>query len=126
MAKKISLLVDTDIFIDYFNHKLFRTLFETGEFVIYYSVVTKKELLSKEGLSRSESEIIKKFLKRHRMIGLSRSILQTYSELRSQHPTTHKEDCLIAATAIQKKISLVTRNYRHFRVFKQLKLYFNT
>ncbi len=30
MAKKLNLLVDTDIFIDYFNRQLFGDLFESG------------------------------------------------------------------------------------------------
>lgn len=124
MAKKINLLVDTDIFIDYFNHQLFRQLFETNDFLIYYSVVTKKELLSKEGLTATEYETIKRSLKKYRGIGFNHSILQKYSELCIQHPNVHKEDCLIAATAIQKNLPLVTRNYRHFKIFHELKLYF--
>ena len=88
-------------------------------------MVTKKELLSKKGLKDSEIFEIRKLLKKHRMVRLSESILKKYSELRTAHPTTHKEDCLIAATAIQKKLPLVTRNYRHFKIFPDLKLYFH-
>ena len=41
---KIRLLIDTDIFIDYFNHGFFEEILENEEFDIYYSAVTKKEL----------------------------------------------------------------------------------
>ena len=124
MAKKINILIDTDIFIDYFNHQLFREFFESGRFQVYYSVVTKKELLAKEGLTSNEIKEIKSFLKRNRLISLNSSITEKYSELRKLCPQVEKEDCLIAATAIVKKIPLATRNYKHFRFFKELLLYF--
>ncbi len=125
MAKKINLLVDTDIFIDYFNHQLFRKFFERQEFQIYYSAVTKKELLSKKGLSDASRQAIVDLLKRYRLVPLNPLILQTYSDLRHNHPTTHKEDCLIAATATVKGLPLATRNYKHFKIFPKLRLYFH-
>ena len=125
MAKKLGILVDTDIFIEYFNHRLFRDFFESGRFQIYYSVVTKKELLSKNGLSSAEQKTIKSFLKKYRMLSFSVHILNQYSLLRRQYRHAEKEDCLIAATAMIKKLPLVTRNYRHFKIFKELKLYFH-
>ncbi len=125
MAKKISLLVDTDICIDYLNHQIFRDFFESREFIIYYSAVTKKELLAKEGLSDTEEKAIRKFLKHYRMIPLNQSILEKYSCLRKQFPSCGKEDCLIASTAIVKKLSLVTRNDKHYRIFPEINLYFN-
>ena len=42
---KIKLLIVTEIFIDYLNSGSLRTIFESKDFEIYYSVVTKKELL---------------------------------------------------------------------------------
>ncbi|MBI2338828.1 MAG: PIN domain-containing protein [Deltaproteobacteria bacterium] len=125
MAKRLSLLVDTDIFIDYFNHRVFRDFFEDRAFGIYYSVVTKKELLSKKGLTLAERKNIISFLKKYRLIPLNREILKKYSEHRQKHPSAGKEDCLIAATAVVKKFPLVTRNYRHYRIFRDLKLYFD-
>lgn len=116
--------MDTDVFIDYFNHQLFKDFFESDQFVVYYSVVTKKELLSKEGLTNAEHQTIQKFLKQCRMVPLDRSILQKYSSYRKQCPSAAKEDSLIAATAVVKKFPLVTRNYRHFKIFPDLVLYF--
>ncbi len=124
MAKKINILIDTDIFIDYLNHQLFRDLFESGRFQVFYSIVTKKELLAKEGLGSHETREIRSLLKKFRLIPLNAAIVEKYSELRKNYPHLEKEDCLIAAAAIIKKIPLATRNYKHYRFFKDLVLYF--
>lgn len=47
-------LADTDILIAYLNRREFRGYLEAPRFKIYYSAVTKKELLSKRGLRASE------------------------------------------------------------------------
>ncbi len=121
--EKISLLLDTDIFIDYFNTGRFDNIMENKSFVIYYSVVTEKELLSKKGLKASEKEAILHTLKNFRQIKIDNSIASKYSELRKFYPTIDKEDALIAATAIVKKLPLVTRNYKHYRKIKELLLF---
>jgi hypothetical protein len=121
--EKVSLLVDTDIFIDYFNTGRFDTILENRLFVTYYSSVSEKELLSKKGLSSSEQEAIRYALKRYRRININNSIASVYSRLRNEHPTIDKEDALIAATAITKKLPLVTRNYKHYRKIKELALF---
>jgi len=120
---KISILVDTDIFIDYFNLARFYTLFISDRFTIYYSIVTRKELLAKPGLRQTEREAILSELGRWRLIALSNSIAARYSELRGQHPTLDKGDALIAATALVKRLPLLTRNKRHFRLVKDLVLF---
>ncbi|MGH7772332.1 MAG: hypothetical protein ACREQA_08840 [Candidatus Binatia bacterium] len=45
------LLVDTDILIAYINRRVYRAYLENAEKRVYYSAVTKKELLSKQGLT---------------------------------------------------------------------------
>ena len=42
------LLVDTDILIAYFNRRTYRSYLENPQNRIYYSAITKKELLSKQ------------------------------------------------------------------------------
>ncbi len=121
--EKINLLVDTDIFIDYFNTGRFDNIIENRLFVIYYSVVTEKELLSKKGLKTSEREAILHTLKNFRRVRLDNSIALKYSELRRLYPPLDKEDVLIAATAVTKKLPLVTRNYKHYRKIKELTLF---
>lgn len=120
---KISLLLDTDIFIDFFNTGRFHALFDSSSFTLYYSIVTKKELLTKPGLRENEREAILDELSRCRLITLSESIAARYSELRRQHPSLDKGDALIAATALVKHLPLMTRNKRHFRMITGLPLF---
>jgi predicted nucleic acid-binding protein len=120
---KVSVLVDTDIFIDYLNTGRFSSVFDSSRFSVYYSIVTKKELLTKLGLREAEREAIVAELSRYRLINLSDSITARYSNLRRHHPSLDKADALIAATALVKRLPLVTRNKRHFRIVEGLTLF---
>ncbi|MBH0179712.1 MAG: type II toxin-antitoxin system VapC family toxin [Nitrospira sp.] len=120
---KVSVLVDTDIFIDYFNTGRFHALFDPSRFILYYSVITKKELLSKPGLRDSERASILAELAQCRLIALSDSITTRYSALRHRHPSLEKGDALIAATALVKHLPLMTRNKRHFQIVPGLTLF---
>ena len=122
MAKTIALLIDTDIWIHYFNTGRFSSFFEKP-YTVYYSVVTRKELLSKGGLKESERAAILFELKRHREIRMTPPIAGIYSSLRQSYPRLEKEDALIAATAIHKKLPLFTENWKHFRGIQQLRLF---
>ena len=120
---KVSLLVDTDIFIEYFNQGRFHALFDSTRFTVYYSIITKKELLTKSGLRDSERESILVELSQCRLIPLYDSIAARYSDLRRRHPSLDKGDALIAATALVKRFPLMTRNKRHFRMVTGLTLF---
>ncbi len=121
--EKINLLADTDIFIDYFNTGRFYNILENKVVVIYYSVVTEKELLSKKGLKTSEKEAILYTLRNFRRVRIDNSIAIKYSELRGLYPSLDKEDLLIAATALIKNLPLVTRNIKHYSKIKGLILF---
>ncbi len=120
---KISLLLDTDIFIDYFNTGRFHALFDSNRFTVYYSAITKKELLTKPGLRDNERAAILAELAQCRLITLSDSITTRYSDLRRRHPSLEKGDALIAATALVKHLPLMTRNKHHFRIVPGLILF---
>lgn len=113
---KIKLLIDTDIFIDYLNRGFLSSILEDKGFEIYYSIVTKKELLSKTGLKEIERQAILYTLKEYRIIPLDDRIAERYSDLRQSYPSLEKEGALIAATALVWGLPLVTRNSRHYKM----------
>ena len=120
---KVKLLIDTDIFIDYFNHGFFEEILENKEFEVYYSVATKKELLAKQGLKTSERQAILYELRKHKIVNVTADIADRYSILLVEHPEMTKEDALIAATALRKRLPLLTRNWKHYRKIKGLILF---
>ncbi|MEW6585357.1 MAG: PIN domain-containing protein [Nitrospirota bacterium] len=120
---KIKLLIDTDVFIDYFNQGLFSEIVENGEFRIYYSVVTKKELLAKQGLRDLERRAILYELRKHQIVNVTGDIADRYSSLLGEYPGMAKEDALIATTALHKRLPLLTRNWKHYRKINGLVLF---
>ena len=114
------LLVDTDILIAYFNRRTYRSYLENPQNRIYYSAVTKKELLSKRGLKDSERQAILAVLQRFRLIRIDQRISIEYSRLKSDYPSLGRGDALIAASALVWKLPLLTQNLRHFRLVEGL------
>ena len=119
----VRLLVDTDILIDYFNSGRYSRLLHAPRTTVYYSVVSRKELLTKPGLKDAERRAILEALRRFRLIPVTRGIAARYARVRAQAPRIEREDALIAATAIEKRLPLMTRNWRHFRSVDGLTLF---
>lgn len=120
---RVGLLVDTDVFIDYFNARAFASILETSRFSIYYTAVTRKELLAKRGLASGEREAILAVLRGHRLIRIDQRIAARYWMLRRLHRDLPKEDALNAAAALVKRLPLLTRNWRHYRSVPDLVLF---
>ena len=119
----VRILVDTDVFIDYFNAGDYADVLDDREATVYYSVVTRKELLGKLGLKDSERQAIVDALRRFRLVPLTPAIAARYTAVRRSTPGLEREDALIAATALDKRLPLMTRNWRHFRRVPGLTLY---
>ena len=119
----VRILVDTDILIDYFNTGRYAGLLHARRTTVYYSVVTRKELLTKEGLRDTERRAIIEALQRFRFVPVTRAIAARYARVRVQARGIEREDALIAATAIEKRLPLMTRNWRHFHRVEGLTLY---
>jgi predicted nucleic acid-binding protein len=115
-------LVDTDVLIAYLNRRSYRHYLESPVNRIYYSAITKKELLSKPGLKASERQAILNLLRRFRLVRIDQTVANEYSRLRANDPSLAKGDALIAASALVRRIPLLTQNLRHFRTVRGLVL----
>lgn len=102
----VRVLVDTDILIDYFKAGRYGWLLEDRRNRIYYSAVTRKEFLTKQGLTGTERRAIEEALHRFRLIPLVPTIAARYSELRGRYRNLEKGDALIAATALVRGLPL--------------------
>lgn len=126
MARRpTSLLVDTDILIDYLNGvERMREILDSPRYRVYYSTVTKKELLAKPGLSSRERGRIGILLLKHRLIPVNEKIAERFSRLLAKYADhgLRKADALVAATAWSRTLPLLTRNTRHYRFISEITL----
>ena len=117
-------LVDTGVFILYFrgNRKAIEFLRETDA-VIYYSRVTRKELLRPPISARERAQVVT-FLQRCRLINPDPQIAEGFSSLLERYPylQDHLADALIAATAWTKNLEVVTTNPRHFEPIAEIQV----
>lgn len=122
MAKK--LLIDTDVFVDYLmgeqHAKEFFEQLPDGSF--HYSALTKLELLSATVCSdlavRSATLGLLSF---GRKADIDDSIIASAADIKRQHGFS-VSDSVMAATALQIKAELVTKNVSGFKKIKELLL----
>ena len=125
-------LIDTDWLIDYLKGKaaagqLLDTLARDG---IGISLITYGEIL--EGVyygkdPRQQEQVFRAFLKASPILRLTENSLERFAAirggLRTQGQLIGDADILIAATALEHKLRLVTQNLSHFRRIPTLTLY---
>lgn len=122
---KIKLLIDTDILVDYLKGiRAARELFKIEKIDLYCSILSKKELLSKEGLKNSEKERIFNLLTKIKVLRIDDGINKKYFSLMKKYGEKPERlaDYLIAATAWSKRLPLLTRNRKHFAHIKEITL----
>ncbi len=118
-------LVDTGVFIHWHRgDSLARLLFRHDSREIYYSRVTRKELLH-PFISDSERQKLLKLLATVRLVNPAEKIAESYTELlvRYAYLKDHLADALIAATAWAKHLPLLTTNVRHFGPIQELEVF---
>lgn len=108
------LLVDTDVFID---HLRGATEFRPKRHRVHYSVVTRAELFA----GNSATDLCSQLLGPFREVDVDRVIAERAGRIAREFGT-RLPDALIAATALERGLSLVTRNNNHFDPIRGLRL----
>lgn len=107
-------LVDTDVFVDHLRGA--RQL-RPKSHRVHYSVVTRAELFA----GNSASDIVQVLLAPFRELEVTRAVAERAGTLRRE-TGIRLPDALIAATAIEHKLSLYTRNRSDFEKARGLRL----
>lgn len=108
-------LLDTDIFIDHLRG--IRALV-AGESAVKYSVITRCELFAGHG---TEEQRVNHLLAPFDEMPVDRAISERAGRLRRSLPI-RTPDALIAATALEHGLTLVTRNVRDFSAVNGLRV----
>jgi predicted nucleic acid-binding protein len=103
------LLFDTDVFIDHLRGAA--RLEIPRRKMAAFSVITRCELLSGRGV---EEEAVEELLAPLRELSVGRTTAERAGRLR-RHLDIRTPDALIAATALEHGLTLVTKNVRDFR-----------
>lgn len=122
MTASTRYLVDTGVFILYIReHPQALTFFRETTADIYYSRMTRKELL-RPPISTREKEKTLTFLQQYRIVNPDPSIAEGFSALLHKYTylKDHLADALIAATAWKKGMTVVTTNPRHFEPVEEI------
>ena len=116
-------LIDTDWIIDHFNgvERVTRRLQELRDRGLGVSVISVAELwegvYSSRDPARSQA-MLKEFLSGVVILGIDEEICQSFGQLRGAHRRKGQSvadfDLLIAATALQHRLTLLTNNLKHF------------
>jgi len=107
-------LVDTDVFVD---HLRGARRFEAKSHRVHYSVVTRAELFA----GNTATDLISVLLAPFREIEVGRDVVERAGRIRRE-TGVRLPDALIAATAIEHKLSLFTRNRSDFEKVAGLRL----
>jgi predicted nucleic acid-binding protein len=109
------LLVDTDVFVDHLRGA--RRL-QPGRDRIFYSVITRCELFAGR---QAEEETVQRLLEPFEEVPVDRPLAELAGRLR-RVGGLRTPDALIAATALERQLVLVTRNTPDFQPARGLKL----
>lgn len=108
------LLVDTDVFID---HLRGAAELRPGRNRLHYSVITRAELVAGNTATALTSRLLAPF----REVPVDRSIAERAGRV-AREAGVRLPDALIAATALEKDLQLLTRNTKDFEKVRGLRI----
>ena len=107
-------LVDTDVFVD---HLRGAAELKAGRHRLHYSVITRAELFA----GSTATNIVTQLLGPLREVAVDRNIAERAGRVRRE-TGIRLPDALIAATALERKLEVATRNSRDFRRVRGLRV----
>ena len=108
------LLVDTDVFVDHLRGAV---ELKVGRHRIHYSVITRAELFA----GTSATDLVSQLLAPLREIPIDRAIAERAGRVRRE-TGIRLPDALIAASALEHELAVVSRNRRDFEKVRGLRL----
>lgn len=115
-------LIDTNTVIDYLDNKLpieSNSLIDSVHSQI--SVITRIELLGWANATEEQTSVLEQFVKTSIVYNLEESVILKVIELRKTI-SIKLPDAIIAATALQNNLTLITRNKNDFKNLQSLKI----
>lgn len=113
-AAVADLLVDTDVFVD---HLRGAKELRVQRHRIHFSVITRCELVA----GTVATDTIRQVLEPFREVSVDRAVAERAGRIRRETGIL-TPDALIAASALEHNLSLVTRNRKHFEPVRGLRL----
>ena len=107
-------LVDTDVFID---HLRGATELKPGRHRLFYSVVSRAELVAGSTATNAVTQLLAPF----RELSVDRAIVERAGRVRRESGV-RLPDALIAATALEHRLAVATRNARDFEPIRGLRI----
>jgi predicted nucleic acid-binding protein len=107
-------LVDTDVFIDHLRGAV---ELKPGRHRLHYSVVTRAELFA----GNSATDLVSQLLGPFRELTVDRSVAERAGRVVREFQL-RMPDALIAATALENRLTLMTRNRKDFDKVRSLRI----
>ena len=108
------LLVDTDIFIDHLRGAV---ELKVRRHRLHYSVITRAELFA----GSAGTDLAARILAPFREIAVDRAVAERAGRIKRELGL-RMPDALIAATAVEHRLGLATRNLKHFESVRGLRI----
>jgi tRNA(fMet)-specific endonuclease VapC len=126
-------LLDTDWIVDVLNgqEKAINTVLELAPAGLAVSIITYGELYEGAAFARDPEPALsglRNFLKGKAILPLTQPIMERFAQIRGSLPRPVRQqigdlDILIAATCLERNLTLLTRNLKGFQHIPELKLY---